>query len=123
MWESVCKTDGQAVRFCPVLLKERIVSEAWALEEVDKPLKKKRRRKRKWTARKRRQKLFLVDPHCYYCGDELHFVLSTLDHKIPKSRGGTNHQENTVLCCSKCNNTKADKTSEEFFDEFTGISP
>ena len=77
-------------------------------------------RKRSWSgtaAKKRRLQRFESDPTCYYCGKELKFNLSTLDHKIPRSRGGRNDFENTVLCCYECNQEKADKTSEEYIDE------
>jgi len=47
---------------------------------------------------------------CYYCNGGA----STLDHKIPLSRGGPNTRENTVLACYTCNQAKAAKTVEEF---------
>ena len=37
----------------------------------------------------------------------------TLDHVIPKSRGGKNDWTNLVTSCFKCNLKKADKTPEE----------
>lgn len=47
---------------------------------------------------------------CVYCGD--HKAL-TLDHLIPKSRGGKNDWFNLVTCCDPCNKKKGDKTPEE----------
>src|SRR5580765_5993985 len=42
--------------------------------------------------------------HCHYCGCELHpFWSFTIDHVIPKSRGGTNAIENLVAACPVCN--------------------
>jgi 5-methylcytosine-specific restriction endonuclease McrA len=32
----------------------------------------------------------------------------TLDHVVPRSRGGTNRQRNLVLACPPCNGRKAD---------------
>lgn len=37
----------------------------------------------------------------------------TLDHVIPRSRGGGSTWENLVACCLKCNNVKSDRTPEE----------
>lgn len=47
---------------------------------------------------------------CVYCNmnDTL-----TLDHVMPRSRGGKNTWENLVTCCSKCNSKKGDRTPEE----------
>jgi 5-methylcytosine-specific restriction endonuclease McrA len=47
---------------------------------------------------------------CVYCGskDKL-----TLDHLIPKSKGGRNDWNNLVTCCDTCNKKKGDKTPEE----------
>ena len=47
---------------------------------------------------------------CVYCNssDKL-----TLDHLIPKSKGGKNDWFNLVTCCDTCNKKKGDKTPEE----------
>ena len=47
---------------------------------------------------------------CVYCGSKKQL---TLDHVIPKSRGGANTWENLVTSCFKCNLKKADRTPEE----------
>lgn len=47
---------------------------------------------------------------CQYCGARIEL---TIDHIIPKSRGGMDTFENLVACCSRCNRTKGDKTPEE----------
>jgi 5-methylcytosine-specific restriction endonuclease McrA len=49
---------------------------------------------------------------CQYCGKHCTDDL-TLDHIIPKSRGGENSWTNLVVACMKCNNKKADKTPKE----------
>lgn len=36
-------------------------------------------------------------------------TLMTVDHVLPKSKGGTNHIDNLVPMCSPCNQRKADK--------------
>ena len=37
----------------------------------------------------------------------------TIDHVIPRSRGGGNTWSNLVTCCKKCNQKKRDRTPEE----------
>lgn len=46
---------------------------------------------------------------CCYCGRPA----STVDHVIPKSRGGDSSWENLVACCSPCNVRKGDKTLDQ----------
>lgn len=36
-------------------------------------------------------------------------VLMTIDHIVPKSKGGTHSRANTQAMCVKCNSAKADK--------------
>jgi CRISPR/Cas system Type II protein with McrA/HNH and RuvC-like nuclease domain len=58
-----------------------------------------------------RHRIFKRDNHqCVYCGSRRDL---TLDHVIPKSRGGSNDWMNLVTSCSKCNVKKADRTPEE----------
>jgi 5-methylcytosine-specific restriction endonuclease McrA len=50
------------------------------------------------------------DAHrCAYCG--LH--AATVDHVLPRSRGGRDSWENLVACCVRCNNAKGDRTPVE----------
>jgi len=46
---------------------------------------------------------------CAYCGGQA----STIDHVIPRSRGGRDEWENLVACCLRCNNVKGDRTPGE----------
>ncbi|CRK49252.1 conserved hypothetical protein [Rhodococcus sp. RD6.2] len=46
---------------------------------------------------------------CAYCGDKA----ETVDHVIPRSRGGEHSWENCVACCAPCNHRKADKLLSE----------
>jgi CRISPR/Cas system Type II protein with McrA/HNH and RuvC-like nuclease domain len=58
-----------------------------------------------------RQRLYRRDNHeCGYCGSKRNL---TIDHIIPKSRGGQNTWMNLVTCCSSCNRLKDDRTPEE----------
>lgn len=58
-----------------------------------------------------RNRVFKRDNYqCVYCGSRKDL---TLDHVLPKSRGGKNEWNNLVTSCSKCNVKKADRTPEE----------
>jgi 5-methylcytosine-specific restriction endonuclease McrA len=46
---------------------------------------------------------------CQYCGSTSRL---TIDHVIPKSKGGKDTWENLVVACSKCNTKKSDKLLE-----------
>ena len=50
---------------------------------------------------------------CQYCSRTLPAARLTLDHVLPKSRGGRSSWENLVACCYPCNNRKGDKTPGE----------
>ena len=44
---------------------------------------------------------------CYWCNrGEEDAGKMTLDHVIPRSKGGSNRQENKVLSCAACNGLK-----------------
>jgi len=62
-----------------------------------------------------RQNLLLRDKfRCQYCGKLLKNPKDrTIDHVIPKSRGGKTVWTNVVLCCKKCNLKKGNRTPEE----------
>ena len=46
---------------------------------------------------------------CAYCAGPA----STIDHVLPRSRGGKDSWENLVACCLRCNNLKGDRTPAE----------
>lgn len=47
---------------------------------------------------------------CGYCGST---HATTIDHIVPRSRGGKNSWINTVACCYRCNQAKGDRTPAE----------
>lgn len=54
--------------------------------------------------------VMLRDKHtCAFCAGKA----TTIDHVIPRSRGGTNRWDNTVAACSPCNGRKGNRTPEE----------
>jgi 5-methylcytosine-specific restriction endonuclease McrA len=59
-----------------------------------------------------RRNIFFRDGHiCQYCryrGEDL-----TLDHVVPRSRGGVDSWENLVTACVRCNVKKGNRTPKE----------
>ena len=61
-----------------------------------------------------RQNLFKRDHHtCSYCNVQPGHGGLTIDHVVPRSRGGANSWTNCVAACYHCNTKKADKTLDE----------
>ena len=59
-----------------------------------------------------RREVFLRDNYtCLYCGRETRQL--TLDHVIPRYRGGAHTWENVVSACMSCNHRKAGRTPNE----------
>ncbi|MGA1362086.1 MAG: HNH endonuclease [Ilumatobacteraceae bacterium] len=57
-----------------------------------------------------RRAIFARDEHrCGYCGGPA----DSIDHVMPRSRGGLNVWENVIAACRPCNLTKRDRTPEE----------
>jgi 5-methylcytosine-specific restriction endonuclease McrA len=58
-----------------------------------------------------RANIFRRDGHeCQYCGSRKHL---TIDHIIPKSKGGKTNWTNLITACHRCNVSKGDKTPEQ----------
>ncbi len=59
-----------------------------------------------------RKEIFTRDGwRCAYCGRETHDL--TLDHVMPRHRGGPHTWENLVSACKSCNHRKAGRTPSE----------
>ena len=55
-----------------------------------------------------RREIFIRDNYtCQYCGRQTHDL--TIDHVIPRSRGGPHTWENLVSACKACNHRKGGK--------------
>jgi 5-methylcytosine-specific restriction endonuclease McrA len=50
---------------------------------------------------------------CQYCGDQPPRKDLTVDHILPRSRGGHTTWENVVTACQRCNGRKGNRTPEE----------
>ncbi len=59
-----------------------------------------------------RREIFARDRHtCQYCGRQRSDL--TLDHILPRHRGGAHSWENLVAACKGCNHRKGGRTPEE----------
>src|ERR1700723_1899339 len=64
-----------------------------------------------------RKNILLRDRNtCQYCGIVLNSGELTLDHVIPRSRGGNSTWENLVACCHSCNRRKGNHLLSELSD-------
>lgn len=68
--------------------------------------------RRRWLWKHRHRK-------CHYCGQRLVMKVGgryslTVDHLVPKSRGGKDRRSNLVACCYACNQAKASRSYIEF---------
>ena len=50
---------------------------------------------------------------CQYCGEQPGWEAITIDHVLPRSRGGASSWTNCVAACVECNARKADRTPEQ----------
>jgi 5-methylcytosine-specific restriction endonuclease McrA len=65
-----------------------------------------------FTSRLSRREVFWRDNlTCQYCGKAMRSL--TLDHVVPRVRGGTHTWENVVTACVPCNHRKAGRTPSE----------
>ncbi len=61
-----------------------------------------------------RHTIFARDEHrCQYCGRRFPTAELSLDHVLPRSRGGETTWENVVCCCVDCNVRKGGRTPQE----------
>ena len=49
---------------------------------------------------------------CAYCGSNKEL---TIDHVVPRSKGGTDFTKNVVCCCHSCNQSKSHTPWEEWY--------
>lgn len=61
-----------------------------------------------------RRNIFERDAYtCQYCGRQFRRQDLTIDHVLPRSRGGVSRWENVVLSCLPCNARKDNRTPQE----------
>jgi len=67
------------------------------------------RAERKSTYKRHRARLWKKNPRCHWCGKVVTFEESSLDHRIPLSRGGANTTDNYVMACKPCNHGRGNE--------------
>ncbi len=65
-----------------------------------------RERKIKWLLKQHKRA-------CFWCGNHLSINTATLDHFIPRQRGGSAHRSNMVPACQPCNSAKGHRLPTE----------
>jgi 5-methylcytosine-specific restriction endonuclease McrA len=71
-------------------------------------------RRRREAAGMKRLRIYMRDKfRCQYCGDKKSATELTLDHIMPRSRGGDNSPINVVTACIACNSRKSNRTPDE----------
>jgi 5-methylcytosine-specific restriction endonuclease McrA len=119
-------TVGVARAMC-MLFKNTVTVEEWdddrvlrtPREEFPVPSVVRRRsyvnvRQRRESAGMKRVRIYMRDQfRCQYCGERKNPVELTLDHILPRSRGGDSSQINVVTACVRCNQRKGSRTPEE----------
>ena len=53
---------------------------------------------------------------CAYCDKELDSKSATIDHILPKFKGGHNVKSNMICSCSKCNRLKGSHLLEDWYN-------
>ncbi len=66
-----------------------------------------------YVACNRKNILWRDNYQCQYCANHFEPIKLTVDHVLPRSRGGKNEWENLVAACKKCNQRKGNKTPKE----------
>ena len=71
-------------------------------------------RRRREASGMKRMRIYMRDKYrCQYCGARKSVNDLTLDHILPRSRGGDNSPVNIVTACVPCNNRKINRTPDE----------
>lgn len=88
----------------------RTVREQYAMPSVVRLTRYVRVVKRLGLVRCTRKNILIRDNYqCQYCGVTCHPSTITIDHVIPKCRGGRTQWNNVVAACAACNRRKGDR--------------
>jgi 5-methylcytosine-specific restriction endonuclease McrA len=95
-WDSTIKTSGSEIQ-SPATIR--------LLNRIN----------RKWFApRFRKSAIYSRDDWtCQYCGEGLNKHNATIDHVMPRAKGGLTSWKNCVASCKNCNRIKACRTPQE----------
>ncbi|MBI4902888.1 MAG: HNH endonuclease [Acidobacteria bacterium] len=51
---------------------------------------------------------------CPYCGEYMNRRTKSLDHMVPLNKGGLHGTVNVIICCSRCNSAKRDRSFDDW---------
>ena|SRR6478752_1642849 len=91
--------------------------------KMKKPVDRKQRNQgMNWISQHKRLAIYLRDGlACVYCGQKVtDGVQLTLDHLVPHSNGGSNHESNLSTCCLKCNSSRGNRSYQAFAKSAAG---
>lgn len=77
----------------------------------------------RWIRAERRLAIYLRDGfECLVCAEPLmgRPGRATLDHVVPRSRGGTHHESNLFTCCRSCNSRRQQMPLRTFLRQYFG---
>ena len=61
-----------------------------------------------------RRNIFKRDKNtCQYCGDSVNYNTGSIDHVLPRSRGGRYSWKNLTTACKSCNHSKGNRTPKQ----------
>lgn len=69
---------------------------------------------RSFSKTRHKRLLIQIGRRCAYCGSAENL---TIDHLVPRSKGGRDHPANLVLACLSCNNRKGSKDLSVWLDK------
>jgi 5-methylcytosine-specific restriction endonuclease McrA len=63
----------------------------------------------------RRRRVLAEEPYCRYCWDErkARVKSTTVDHMVPRFKGGGHERSNLAGCCETCQRSKAGREGNE----------
>jgi hypothetical protein len=69
-----------------------------------------------WIRKEKRLSIYLRDGlACVWCGSTIEDGNPlTLDHLVPQSKGGSNHERNLVTSCRRCNSSRGNRSAKAF---------
>jgi 5-methylcytosine-specific restriction endonuclease McrA len=88
-----------------------------------------------WIRREKRLRIYERDGfRCVWClrrvatlqdvAKEKHLALATLDHLVPRERGGSNEAPNLVTACATCNQDRGTRSAVAYaFDRYGHAAP
>ena len=77
----------------------------------------------KWIRPEKRLAIYLRDGMCCaYCGSTVESSKEplSLDHLLPASKGGGNHEGNLITCCMSCNRRRQDMDLDKWLSQELG---